>query len=529
MMRLVLLLAGLSPYAEAAANVVAPVMPKEYSAVIRMTMPYIGVEMPLRVLTSAEAQKIEYYDGLQVDVHNANGTYKYSFNNSVRTCLYTPSSAGPRETRARKGSALEALTFLPNLTQYTFAGDELVGGILCQKFTFYTHRSAEGLMDDHISFYWDAVLGKPVRWHMHARHVTFGSHTDEYIMDYLSFQLQPVAPADLVVPEVCAEKSVKAEVSSQLREFLAAVQAPSMVKELNLKHAGTTRFRESPFHGLTSAEVLRVRGGKRQGSSRTSRRTLEHQQLIRVHQAPEVQEPLPKDFDWRTARPGVVGPVKDQGMCGSCWAYGAIEPIESIQAVQTGKFEVLPEQFIVDCAWTNNTGASHGNLGCDGGDPDIGVLEIVRKFGGIVPTAAAYGTYLSVNGYCKDTRLMDVGAKVTGWVDIKARDEQALLHALVTKGPISIGIQVPEEMLYYESGVLKVDSCKNDATQIDHAVVLTGYGTDEKGIDYYTIRNSWSTYWGDEGYVKIARGDNDCCVSCEAGYPELDALAQVMV
>merc|ERR1719210_257271 len=138
-------------------------------------------------------------------------------------------------------------------------------------------------------------------------------------------------------------------------------------------------------------------------------------------------EPLPKSFDWREAKPGVVGPVKDQGMCGSCWAYGLMEPIESIRAVQTGQPLVnLPEQFAVDCTWTNGTGDSGGNFGCDGGDSDIGALEIVRKYGGIIPSAKAYGSYLSINGHCKDTRLMEVGAKITGWVDVKARDTRLM-------------------------------------------------------------------------------------------------------
>jgi C1A family cysteine protease len=216
-------------------------------------------------------------------------------------------------------------------------------------------------------------------------------------------------------------------------------------------------------------------------------------------------------------------------MCGSCWAYGAIGPIESIAAIQTGRYVELPEQLIVDCAWTNGTGASGGNFGCDGGDSDIGALEIVRKFGGVIPTAASYGSYLAVNGYCKDMRLMDVGAKITGWVDIKPRDEHAILEALSTKGPLNVNIMVPDEMLYYESGVLKVDSCHYDPSQIDHSVVLTGYGTDEHGTDYYTIRNSWSTYWGNQGYINIARGDLDCCVGCEAGYPELAVAATSVV
>lgn len=297
-----------------------------------------------------------------------------------------------------------------------------------------------------------------------------------------------------------------------------------LVEKANKMHAGQATFKVNKFMDMTKDEVMSFRGGKVKGSSR-ARRSVEQQKFVRVHQSAGAVT-LPKHFDWRSERPGVVGPIKDQAFCGSCWTYGTIGPIESAVAIRTKRNLVeLPEQFVLDCTWTNNTGDSGSNSGCDGGDSDIGALEILRKFGGIVPTAKAYGSYLSTNGYCKDIRLMDVGAKFTGWVDIKARDETATLQALVANGPLSVNIQVPDEMLYYESGVLNVASCKYNALQIDHAVMLVGYGI-EDGTNFYMVRNSWSTYWGDQGYIKIARGDLDCCVACEPGYPEITEVAQ---
>merc|ERR1712066_500646 len=121
---------------------------------------------------------------------------------------------------------------------------------------------------------------------------------------------------------------------------------------------------------------------------------------------------------------------------------------------------------------------------------------------------------------------MEVGAKIVGWNDIASRDEKGLLHALATVGPVNVNIMVPEEMLYYQSGVLSVESCRNNFSEIDHAVVAIGYGTDENGVDYYIVRNSWSTYWGDQGYIKIARGDLDCAVASDAGYPVVDSNAK---
>jgi len=375
----------------------------------------------------------------------------------------------------------------------------------------------------------------------------------------LDFKAGTPNAADVAIEKMCTEQPTETHISDGLGSFLKAAQAQAetsknfeaylkqhgksygaeeqkvrgdiyaknllLVEELNKKHAGRAIFKLNKFMDLSKDEIMSFRGGKNKGSSK-NRRTKEHQKYVRAHKAVGTSA-LPTDFDWRTERPGVVSYVKDQAFCGSCWAYGAMEPIESAVALQTkNNLVVLPEQFMVDCTWTNGTGDSGSNSGCDGGDSDIGALEIVRKYDGVIPTALAYGSYLSANGYCKDTRNMQVGAKVTGWVDTKTRNDTDVMNALVANGPLSIGIQVPAEMLYYDRGVLNVASCKADESQIDHAVSLVGYGTVQGVLgqpdqDYWLVRNSWSTYWGDQGYIKIARGAQDCCVACQAGYPEV--------
>lgn len=519
----------------------------------------------MRVLTTANSQKIEYYDGLEVDTSNSDGTYKLSYNNSRRVCTFSPPAVGP----TLSAGEWMPTPFFPALEQYTHVGDELVGGIMCQKYVSSERHGTTGTMDDHIAFYWDPVVGKPVRWHMHSRLKIKSSHTDEWIVNYVSFQKSAPAEADMVLPELCQTQPTVSDISIQLKDFFAAAHAmgagagePSvgetdfdaflvrygksytaqerdlrrsifeknvrLVEELNQKHAGKTVFKGNQFLDMTTEEVLRFRGGKKRGGSRAERRKPEHLPFVYSH-TPTTTATLPKNWDWRTAQPGAVGPVKDQGMCGSCWAYGLMGPVEAMHAIQTGVHVELPEQFVVDCTWTNSTDALKLNNGCDGGNSDVGALEIVRKYGGVIPSAKAYGSYLSVNGYCKDTRVMEVGAKLTGWVDIKERDEQGLLDALATKGPVNVNIMVPDEMVYYDSGVLNVASCKHNFTQIDHAVTAVGYGTDEHGTDYYIVRNSWSTYWGDVGYIKVARGELDCSISDQAGYPKLASTEESVI
>jgi len=537
-----------------------PALPLEYSAVILLKLPYIPLEMPLRVSISTGAQQIQYYDGLVVETTDAIGTYKFGYNNSERVCMFSPPTSGPTENLGGTVRGFTPQSFLPDLKMYTQEADELVGGILCQKFSLNTPHGSTHTMDDHFTFYWDPVLMKPVRWRQHARSLPFGSHTDEYSMDFLHFEAGTPAASDLALPKLCQEQPTEAHTSSGLLNFLKTAREYEaylkghgksygleehevrkstfaknklLVEELNQKHAGRTTFKANRFMDLTKEEIMSFRGGKNKGSSK-NRRTEEHQKYVRSHKTVGTMQ-LPTHFDWRTEMPGSQSPVKDQGVCGSCWAYGGFEPIESILAIHSkNKLVVLPEQFMVDCTWTNNTGSSGTNSGCDGGDSDIGVLEIVRKYGGVIPSAQAYGSYLSVNGYCKDINTMEVGAKVTGWVDVAKRNDDQLMHALVTQGPISVGIQVPDDMLYYDTGVLTSTQCKHNAPDIDHAVVVSGYGT-QPGLgtdpdqDYWLIRNSWSTYWGDRGYIKIARGDLDCCVSCEAGYPEIAPAASSSV
>merc|ERR1719204_2952284 len=117
-------------------------------------MSYIPLEMSLRVLTSSAGQRVEYHDGLEVDTLGPQGTYKYVFNNSRRVCLFSPPSPGPASRGARVVPPIDAWTplqFSPDLSGYTQVADELVGGVMCQKFVLSTPHGSAGTMDDHMA------------------------------------------------------------------------------------------------------------------------------------------------------------------------------------------------------------------------------------------------------------------------------------------------------------------------------------------------------------------------------------------
>jgi len=437
-----------------------------------------------------------------------------------------------------------------------------MGGTLCQKFVSTAPRGTTGRMNDNISFYWDPVLQKPVRWWQFSRPVAFSSHTDEYIFEYMSFDATAPRNEDLRLPQACLDapaassdlyvglKGLVSGIHSSAaanshdqdgslfeafqrqngKSYSNAEEAASRrtiflnnlrtIRELNAKHAGKTTFKGYRFLDLTPEEVMSFRGGK----SRLTRaeRVGTFPSQVAVHEKTLLSNP--RAFDWRVENPNAIGRVKDQGFCGSCWTFGALGPVEAHHAIQTGHRIELAEQFLVDCAWSDKTGSSSGNHGCDGGDADIAIQEMMRKYGGAIPSAQSYGSYQSINGYCKDIRGMQIGAWVKQWVEIPERDEEGVMDALVRKGPLSVNIMVPDELHYYDSGVINTPLCKNDKSKIDHAVVLVGYGTDDNGVDYWTIRNSWSTYWGEQGYVRIARGENDCAIASDAGYPIVESL-----
>lgn len=179
---------------------------------------------------------------------------------------------------------------------------------------------------------------------------------------------------------------------------------------------------------------------------------------------------------------------------------------------------LLPEQYVIDCTWGDELAA------CDGGLSDVGAQTIIERFGGVIPTTKSYGRYLTVDGYCRGAEHT-VGSKITGWQAIKARDEEAVQQALLEQ-PLAVAFNVGESALYYDSGIIDVEECTvNDSDNLNHAINLVGYGTDpDTGLKYWTLRNSWSTYWGDKGYFRVVRGERDCGVTTDAGFPVVEGV-----
>jgi len=212
---------------------------------------------------------------------------------------------------------------------------------------------------------------------------------------------------------------------------------------------------------------------------------------------------LPPSIDWRTK--GVVTKVKDQGSCGSCWTFGTAETTESYYAISTGKLVVLSEQQILDC--TPNPQQCGGSGGCGGGTAELAWAKII-ELGGLA-TEASY-PYISGDGSsqsCYFSKVKPV-ANVTKYVNLPTNEAPPILDHLANNGPLAISVDAGTWSSYGE-GVF--DGCDQSSPDLDHEVMLVGYGTDASKGDYWLVRNSWGPNWGEEGYIRLSRKATPQC------------------
>lgn len=237
------------------------------------------------------------------------------------------------------------------------------------------------------------------------------------------------------------------------------------------------------------------------------------------------QDELPDNVDWRAK--GCVSPVRDQGMCESCWAFsaaGAVEGAFCAQNVLGGldAARTISVQQIVDCA----TEA----IGCSGGSSNIAYDHLKKEsevsngeLGVCYEDEYKYEANDSLG--CRSKMCTKSMGKVTGYKTVPKSNEAALRAAVALRGPIAVVVRADEPSFrFFENGVFET-ACSNDF--LNHAVLLTGYGVNEEGKAFWTIKNSWGANWGDKGYIHLGRGDSygpkgQCGVQMGPNYPLVD-------
>lgn len=216
---------------------------------------------------------------------------------------------------------------------------------------------------------------------------------------------------------------------------------------------------------------------------------------------------VPLEKDWR--KENAVTSVKNQGNCGSCWAFSTTGSIEGIVAIKNGELFNISEQQLVDCS------NDYGNNGCEGGLMDNGFKYVIDN--GLC-SEKEY-PYEAVDGNCKECKSI---VEIKNYHDIESNEK--VLKRAVAQQPVSVAIQANlSSFRFYSNGVYSDPMCGNG---LDHGVLIVGYGYDLMlNKEYWIVKNSWGEDWGENGYIRIERNSNKdggmCGITLQASIPEI--------
>uniref|UniRef100_A0A669PPJ7 Uncharacterized protein n=1 Tax=Phasianus colchicus TaxID=9054 RepID=A0A669PPJ7_PHACC len=530
-----------------------------------ISLPYAEIEEPFEAWYNLTGNKsrIQYYGG-QVITYQLAGVKPYGMRYkitpettekevNVRKCFQLPGS---------KEDVVKAQSVFPSLDGFKFLREEYYQGRYCAVWQNITHWEQK----KNIYTLWvtNSSCGvAPVHYEMRGYNSLLGSHYDKYEISYTDFDNSfPPSVFDIPVNETkkcgllpgsVAEHRVLANPMEDLvgrhRPWAHAVF--HHYRRRFGRHYGSARELEHRQHifvhnmrfvhsknraalsyslalnhlaDRTPQEMAAMRGRRRSGDPNHGL------PFPTEHYAGII---LPESLDWRMY--GAVTPVKDQAVCGSCWSFATTGAMEgalflkvgagsqrfgvargflSLQHVppQTGVLTPLSQQVLIDCSW------GFGNYACDGGE-EWRAYEWIKKHGGIASTES-YGPYLGQNGYCHYNQS-ELVAPLTGYVTVEPGNAEALKAALFKHGPVAVNIDASHKSFtFYANGVYEEPHCGNETSELDHAVLAVGYGV-LHGKSYWLIKNSWSTYWGNDGYILMAMKDNNCGVATAASFPIL--------
>ncbi|ONK68715.1 uncharacterized protein A4U43_C05F15150 [Asparagus officinalis] len=259
----------------------------------------------------------------------------------------------------------------------------------------------------------------------------------------------------------------------------------------NLMHIDETNKRESSywlglneFADMSHDEFKEKYLGLRPDFRKRMEGYCESREDFRDEDAPK----LPKSVDWR--KKGAVTYVKNQGQCGSCWAFSTVAAVEGINQIVTGNLTALSEQELIDCD-------NKFNNGCNGGLMDY-AFKFIASNGGL-HTEDDY-PYLTRVGKCDEAKKDMEVVTISGYEDVPRNSEVSLLKALAHQ-PVSVAIEASGRNFQFYSGGVFDGHC---GTDLDHGVAAVGYGT-SKGQDYIIVKNSWGPSWGEKGYIRMKR------------------------
>jgi cathepsin L len=222
--------------------------------------------------------------------------------------------------------------------------------------------------------------------------------------------------------------------------------------------------------------------------------------IIRKNKAVAMEGKNAETLDWRSK--GAVNAIKDQASCGSCWAFSSCMGAEGAYWLSTGKLLSLSESNLVDCVTTC--------YGCDGGLMTYAFDYVISKQGGKFMLESDY-PYKAVQNSCKFSSSKAV-AGISKYVEVSEGSTSDLQAKCEKYGPTCVAIDAGlSSFNLYDSGIYDDSSCSS--TELNHAVGLVGWGS-----NYWIVRNSWGTSWGESGYVRMVKS-NQCGIATMACVP----------
>lgn len=520
-----------------------------YYAELNITLPYgniteslaayVAENGNLRMDFNGGINSFSYTDGTSSEIEpttlNLDGTNKTM--QVQETCFVYPNHPLPTAKTP----------IFPDVSFYVLKEQtERVRGIDCW---VWEHVQKEYTHDMLGTYRWYQSIedGNPVRFYMMGRNIlTFESHYDEYIIDYFKYEPLDSFPKHIFDPpkhmdclEPPPQMGMKFKTALLDLHMFHPEAHLEMKKEKFDEHcANHGKIYEEPSEYAKRAvnfhhSLRLINTSNRKGLSYTLELNHmadwtpeERAMLLGRKRAPRPgptsraegtylprNTVLPYNVDWRNH--SAVTSVKDQGTCGSCWSFGAAGAMESHYYLKTGHLIDLSEQSLMDCSWND------GNLGCDGGY-DYAAYNWVIDHG--IPAEGAYGGYLNQDGVCHfaiEGSNVPTAAFITSYLNITSGDMHSLNDALAFEGPLSVSLNTPDSLYFYSHGLYYNSDCLSGEDDLDHTVLAVGYIT--VGEERYTIiKNSWSTNWGEDGYVYISQKDNICGIATEAVLVQID-------
>jgi len=522
-----------------------PTYPNTYNITGAIRLPYAEILEPFTAYYDGKTgrSRVDYYGGVQ-KVIQVSKTSDNPYGMAMKIIPYSTQSFLNKiscfAAAGSKDAPTDITTVLPDLSGFMYSGDSIIQGIdvhLFKKVATNFKRSST------YTFAASKANGRPVRYEMMGYDSLLGSHYDKYYVDYFSMT-SPVTFKDSVfaAPEgmTCSDypgpglnsashkvrkepirefvhgeeehlsEEFEAFVTKHQKKYEEGEQVSRMhIFRQNLRHissknrAGLT-FTLAVNHlaDKTQTEMKALRGYRYTAGDRGG-------QKFSLEQMPTTN--IPDQMDWRLQ--GAVTPVKDQAICGSCWSFGTTGAIEGANFLKTGKLVRLSQQELVDCAW------AFGNNGCDGGE-DFRAYQYMLTDNQGLTSEEQYGQYLGIDSFCRKKEVTPV-VQISNYTLVTPKDLTALKIAIFNKGPISVAIDASNlSFSFYSNGVYYEPACHNDADGLDHAVLAVGYGVLD-GQAYWLVKNSWSTYWGNDGYVLMSQKDNNCGVATAPSYVEI--------